>query len=188
MPEDEEFTEFVRANSRALLRTAFRLTGDRGLAEDLLQTALTTTYLRWSRIEPAAAYAYTRRVLVNTATSWWRRLSWRGERPRGDVPDLVVEVITDALDDRATVIAAVRDPEFSDYITARNPTPDDSHTLNIPPGVPMLVTRRLATHNGRPLIMQETRRSAEDTQLLYNPSPYPYSLLPRIAMDDMRDV
>jgi RNA polymerase sigma-70 factor (sigma-E family) len=108
MTDDADFTEFVRANSRALLRTAFRLTGDRGLAEDLLQTALTTTYLRWSRIEHRAALPYTRRVLVNTATSWWRRMAWRSERPRGDVPDLVVEVITDALDDRATVIAAVR--------------------------------------------------------------------------------
>lgn len=61
------------------------------------------------------------------------------------------------------------DPEFSDYITARNPTPDDSRTLRIPDGLPMLVTRRLATHNGRPLIMQETHRSAEDTQLHYKP-------------------
>jgi hypothetical protein len=34
----------------------------------------------------------------------------------------------------------------------------------------MLVTRRLATHNGRPLIMQETHRSAEDTQH-YKPAP-----------------
>ncbi|QNE18877.1 GntR family transcriptional regulator [Kribbella qitaiheensis] len=60
-------------------------------------------------------------------------------------------------------------PDFSDYITARNPTPDDARTLRIPDGIPMLVTRRLATHNGRPLIMQETHRSAENTQLHYQP-------------------
>jgi RNA polymerase sigma-70 factor (sigma-E family) len=106
---DADFTEFVRAHSPALLRTAFYLTGDRGLAEDLLQTALTKTYLRWNRIEHrAAALSYTRKALVSTATSWWRRMSWRGERPRDDVPDLIVEVITDALDDRAVVIGAVR--------------------------------------------------------------------------------
>lgn len=75
----------------------------------------------------------------------------------------------------AQVYKAARDaglpPDFSDYITARNPTPDDARTLRIPDGIPMLVTRRLATHNGRPLIMQETHRSAENTQLHYRPAP-----------------
>lgn len=67
--------------------------------------------------------------------------------------------------------AAGIEPEFNDYITARNPTPDDTATLRIPDGTPMLVTRRVASHNGRPLVMQETHRSAEDTQLHYQPTP-----------------
>ncbi|MEV0291145.1 GntR family transcriptional regulator [Kribbella sp. NPDC050820] len=61
------------------------------------------------------------------------------------------------------------EPEFNDYITARNPAPDDAVMLRIPSGTPMLITRRIAAHNERPLVMQETRRSAEDTQLHYRP-------------------
>jgi DNA-directed RNA polymerase specialized sigma24 family protein len=37
----EGFRDFVVARSPALARTAYLLTGDRGLAEDLLQEALT---------------------------------------------------------------------------------------------------------------------------------------------------
>lgn len=60
--------------------------------------------------------------------------------------------------------------DFNDYVSARNPTPDDAHALLIPPGIPMLTTRRIATHDGRPIVMQETHRSAEDTQLHYRPA------------------
>jgi RNA polymerase sigma-70 factor (sigma-E family) len=84
---DEEFAAFVAARSQALLRTACLLTGDWALAEDLLQTALAKTYLRWSRIERhGAAEAYVRRVLVTTSTSWWRR-RWHGEVPTAAPPD-----------------------------------------------------------------------------------------------------
>ncbi|TDO51554.1 GntR family transcriptional regulator [Kribbella sp. VKM Ac-2527] len=61
------------------------------------------------------------------------------------------------------------EPEFNDYITARSPSPDDARKLRISDGTPMLVTRRIAAYNERPLVMQETRRSAEDTQLHYRP-------------------
>lgn len=71
------------------------------------------------------------------------------------------------------VYKAARDagmtPEFNDYITARIPNPDHARKLHIPDGTPMLVTRRIATHNERPLVLQETHRSAEDTQLHYRP-------------------
>jgi GntR family transcriptional regulator len=59
--------------------------------------------------------------------------------------------------------------DFNDYISARNPSPKDAGRLHVPDGTPMLVTRRIATHDGRPVVMQETRRSAEDTQLHYRP-------------------
>lgn len=84
---EEEFREFVAARSGALLRTAYLLVGDWGTAEDLLQTALTKTYLAWKRMGTIEAVEpYTRRVLVNTATSWWRR-RWHGERPTEVLPD-----------------------------------------------------------------------------------------------------
>jgi RNA polymerase sigma-70 factor (ECF subfamily) len=84
---EEEFREFVAARSGALLRTAYLLVGDWATAEDLLQTALTKTYLAWKRMGAIEAVEpYTRRVLVNTATSWWRR-RWHGERPTEVLPD-----------------------------------------------------------------------------------------------------
>lgn len=84
---EEEFREFVAARSAALLRTAYLLAGDWGTAEDLLQTALTKTYLAWKRLgELEAVEPYARRVLVNTATSWWRR-RWHGERPTEVLPE-----------------------------------------------------------------------------------------------------
>jgi RNA polymerase sigma-70 factor, ECF subfamily len=84
---EEEFREFVAARSSALLRTAYLLTGDWATAEDLLQTALTKTYLAWKRLgQIEAVEPYTRRVLVNTATSWWRR-RWHGERPTEVLPE-----------------------------------------------------------------------------------------------------
>ncbi|MBP2349128.1 DNA-binding GntR family transcriptional regulator [Kribbella aluminosa] len=59
--------------------------------------------------------------------------------------------------------------DLNDYIHARPPAPSDARSLGIPEGFPMLVTRRIATHNGQPILIQETRRSAEDAQLHYRP-------------------
>lgn len=84
---EDEFREFVAARSGALLRTAYLLAGDWATAEDLLQTALTKTYLAWKRLgEIEAVEPYARRVLINTATSWWRR-RWHGERPTETLPE-----------------------------------------------------------------------------------------------------
>jgi RNA polymerase sigma-70 factor (sigma-E family) len=69
-----DFADFVAQWSPALLRVAFLLTGDRWLAEDLLQTALLKTSRRWSQIaDHQAAYPYVRRVLVTTQAGWRRR-------------------------------------------------------------------------------------------------------------------
>ena len=87
------FEEFVAARSASLLRTAFLLTRDHALAEDLLQTALTKAYLAWGRIE-GNAEPYVRKILVNTYASWWRR-RWNGERPTDELPE------TPHSDDRA---------------------------------------------------------------------------------------
>ncbi|WP_432478129.1 SigE family RNA polymerase sigma factor [Nocardioides sp. GXQ0305] len=79
------FEEFVAARSARLLRTAYLLTRDHGLAEDLLQTALTKAYLAWSRID-GDPEPYVRKVIVNTYASWWRR-KWNGEQPTDELPD-----------------------------------------------------------------------------------------------------
>jgi DNA-directed RNA polymerase specialized sigma24 family protein len=44
------FTRFVEVRQRALQRTAWLLTGDWVLAEDLVQTALIRSWPRWERI------------------------------------------------------------------------------------------------------------------------------------------
>ena len=80
-----EFDEFVAARSGRLLRTAYLLTRDHGLAEDLLQTALTKAWFAWSRID-GDPEAYVRKVVVNTYSSWWRR-KWNGEHPSDELPE-----------------------------------------------------------------------------------------------------
>ena len=57
---------------------AYLLIGDRGHAEDVVQTALLQVALKWRRIrgEPAP---YARRAVVNLAKNHWRD---RGRRPR----------------------------------------------------------------------------------------------------------
>lgn len=85
MGEPVDFDTFVAARSQALLRTAFLLTRDHALAEDLLQTALSKAWFRWGRIETHPE-AYVRRILVTTYTSW-RGRRWNGEHPTAELPD-----------------------------------------------------------------------------------------------------
>lgn len=80
-----DFDEFVAARSASLLRTAYLLTRDHALAEDLLQTALTKAWFAWQRIEDRPE-AYVRRILVNTYATWWRR-KWNGERATDELPE-----------------------------------------------------------------------------------------------------
>jgi RNA polymerase sigma-70 factor (sigma-E family) len=80
-----QFEEFVSARSTALLRTAYLLTHDHALAEDLLQTALTKAWFAWRRIEDSPE-AYVRRILVNTYATWWRR-KWNGEHAAEELPE-----------------------------------------------------------------------------------------------------
>jgi RNA polymerase sigma-70 factor (sigma-E family) len=82
-----DFDSFVRERGPHLARFAFLLTGDKHLAEDLVQTALAKVAPRWGRIvahgDPTP---YVRRTLVTTAVGW-RRRRWRGETPVGPVPE-----------------------------------------------------------------------------------------------------
>lgn len=72
--DDAEFASFVAARWGSLLRVAYLLTGDRVAAEDLVQAALTKTYVAWPRLrDRATAEPYVKRTMVTTYTSWWRR-------------------------------------------------------------------------------------------------------------------
>jgi RNA polymerase sigma-70 factor (sigma-E family) len=69
-----EFDAFVRARTVPLLRAAYHLTGDAHLAEDLVQAALARTHRAWPGLhEPAAADAYTRKIMYHLQVSSWRR-------------------------------------------------------------------------------------------------------------------
>ncbi|MFF2022122.1 SigE family RNA polymerase sigma factor [Streptomyces sp. NPDC058171] len=68
------FASYVHARGPVLLRTARSLTANPSDAEDLLQTALTKTFVAWDRImDHRALDGYVRRALVNTRTSQWRK-------------------------------------------------------------------------------------------------------------------
>lgn len=95
------FAEFAQARSPALFRAAYLMVGDRGLAEDLLQEALTKTYVAWPRLRDVGnAEAYTRKAITTTAISWWRRKSWQREVPRDDLPDQLAEEHGALVDER----------------------------------------------------------------------------------------
>jgi RNA polymerase sigma-70 factor (ECF subfamily) len=105
--DEAEFRQFVAHRSTSLLRTAYLLVGDWAHAEDVLQTALTKTYLAWRRLgEIEAIEAYARRVLVTTATSWWRR-RWHGERPSQMLPERAEDPY-DGWAERQTIWATVQ--------------------------------------------------------------------------------
>ena len=100
------FDAYVAARSTSLLRTAYLLTHDRGLAEDLVQTALSKAWFAWSRIE-GTPDAYVRRIMVNTYATWWRR-KWRGEEPTEQLPERTAgDGGAGALDDRTDLWRAI---------------------------------------------------------------------------------
>lgn len=85
--EADGFAEFVTSRERALQRTAWLLTGDWALAQDLVQTALVRSWPRWERIRRRDnPEVYVRKVMVNTWLTWTRR-KWRGEQAFAVVPD-----------------------------------------------------------------------------------------------------
>jgi RNA polymerase sigma-70 factor (sigma-E family) len=98
--DDPSFDAFVAARGSALLRHAYVLTGDRHLAEDLVQEVLARLYLRWDHVAGAASpEAYVRTSLTRQFLSWRRRRS-SGERPTDHVPESIPAYDgVDAVDD-----------------------------------------------------------------------------------------
>ena len=71
---EADYAHFVRTRTHALLRSAYLLTGDQHLAEDLVQEALARTHRAWLRLErPENAEAYARKVMYHAQVSLWRR-------------------------------------------------------------------------------------------------------------------
>ncbi|WP_255308027.1 SigE family RNA polymerase sigma factor [Streptomyces marincola] len=71
---EETFHAFVRSRWPALVRTAYLLTGDRHLAEDVAQTALAKAYRSWPRVQRSDnPDAYVRRILVSCHKDRFRK-------------------------------------------------------------------------------------------------------------------
>ncbi|MFJ2026997.1 SigE family RNA polymerase sigma factor [Streptomyces sp. V2I9] len=97
------FTAYVKERRASLYATAYHLTGDRFEAEDLLQSALFSTYRAWDRIsDKAAVGGYLRRTMTNLHISAWRRRKLN-EYPTEELPETVGD--TDAM--RGTELRAV---------------------------------------------------------------------------------
>ncbi len=85
---EREFEAFVRSRGHTLIRSAYLLTGDQHLAEDLVQSALARTYRVWRRHGIVdGPEAYTRKVMYHLQVSWWRRRRVR-ENLAATLPDL----------------------------------------------------------------------------------------------------
>ncbi|MCW2759998.1 MAG: hypothetical protein JWR85_199 [Marmoricola sp.] len=75
--QDVEFDEFAASAWPRLRWTAYLLTGDEHVAEDLAQTTLVKTYAAWRRVRRGEAYSFARRTLVNTNIDRLRRHRFR---------------------------------------------------------------------------------------------------------------
>jgi RNA polymerase sigma-70 factor (sigma-E family) len=82
----EGLEDFLAARGRALLRSAYLLTGDRGHAEDVLQEALLRVAPRWRRLVASGSpEAYLRQTMYRLVVDGWRSRSRRPSEVLGDV-------------------------------------------------------------------------------------------------------
>ena len=80
---DAEFAEYVGARQHDLLRAAFLVCGDPGLAQGLLQRSLTRLALRWEKVRSEDPDTYVRQNLYRDAVA----ASSRIHRIHRDHPD-----------------------------------------------------------------------------------------------------
>ena len=104
---ETEFREYMLGRWPSLVRFAYGLTGDRGLAEDLVQTALVKVFVSWTRVWRADdPDAYVRRMLVNANHGRFRKRRV-AEKTGGALPEVAVADLTDELDRRSALVAAL---------------------------------------------------------------------------------
>ncbi len=123
----EGFEEWVAARRGAFSRTAYLLTGDIHLAEDLVQETLARVAQKWRRLDRLDAHdAYARTVMHHLAIDRWRRRRVRppevltDHHPElgGDGPDVERRlVLRDALARLTPKQRAVLSLRFYDDLT-----------------------------------------------------------------------
>lgn len=103
-----DFESFTREHWSALMSIGVAVSGSRVEAEDLVQTALTNAYARWTRIRRTDALAYLRRSIVNANVSRWRRHRG-GELSVAYLPDAHgADDDTDGVDERHALLPLLR--------------------------------------------------------------------------------
>ena len=96
------------ARGPALQRAAYLMVGDAQLAQDLVQEALTKTYLAWPRLrDPGKAEAYCRKAITTTALNWFSRKGWNNERPTEHLPDAATTPL-DGVPEQSRIRAALQ--------------------------------------------------------------------------------
>lgn len=85
---DAEFAEYVGAREHDLLRAAFLVCGDPGLAQGVLQRSLTRLALRWDKVRSEDPDTYVRQHLYRDAVA----ASSRIHRYHRDHPDQLDEL------------------------------------------------------------------------------------------------
>ncbi|MHB1431675.1 MAG: SigE family RNA polymerase sigma factor [Streptosporangiaceae bacterium] len=107
---DAEFTEFMLGAWPRLVRLGYALTGDRGTAEDLFQTAMARAYAVWPRVMRAGdPDAYVRKIVVNASRDRFRkrRVDELLTDSPPDGPAAGSAGWVDGFDDRAVLLAAL---------------------------------------------------------------------------------
>lgn len=108
MRRDSEIRELVRVRYPALLRAGALLTGDAGLGEDLVQTALARLWVAWPRMrDPGAAEVYVRQTMAREALRQRRHRRRRAELERRAALRDQAEDPTAAVDDALAVRRAL---------------------------------------------------------------------------------
>ena len=103
---ERSYVAFVAGRQQALLRSAYLMTGDHHLAEDLVQVALTKLGARWERVRDGDPEAFARTVIYRDNVSWWRK--HRRERLHADPPDVRTGDATGDVDSRLLLRTALQ--------------------------------------------------------------------------------
>lgn len=104
---EAEFTAFMTSASPALARTAWLLCGDTHQAEELVQQALTRTYLAWGTARERDPLAYARPTLANLRVDTWRRRRREVLVDPNDVPERAQDSDADRLAERDRLLRAL---------------------------------------------------------------------------------
>jgi RNA polymerase sigma-70 factor (sigma-E family) len=105
---EQEYVEYVRARLARLHRMAYLLCGDASRADDIVQSALTTLYVRWRHIRGADSIdAYVHTMVVRTFLGEKRR-AWDRVRLVPATPDRPESSMEPGVLERLHVQAALR--------------------------------------------------------------------------------